>query len=135
MHGHRTVQIETLLYRAGRSNPAATGNKEVNPGSSSGKTCHVASTRGAGSLQMGHTSSRHALWLEGFFFNTIKKKFIYTYFWLHWVFVAARGLSLVAASGGCSSLHCAGFSLRWLLLLQSTGSRHTGFSSCGLQVQ
>ena len=41
------------------------------------------------------------------------------------------GLSLVAASGGCSLLLCAGFSLRWLLLLQSTGSRHTGFSSCG----
>ena len=55
-------------------------------------------------------------------------KFIYLfiYFWLCWVFVAARGLSLVAASGGYSSLQCAGFSLRWLLLLQSTGSRHTG---------
>ena len=26
---------------------------------------------------------------------------------------------------------CAGFSLRWLLLLRSTGSRHTGFSRCG----
>ena len=25
---------------------------------------------------------------------------------------------------------CAGFSLRWLLLLWSMGSRHTGFSSC-----
>ena len=29
-------------------------------------------------------------------------------------------------------LFVAGFSLWWLLLLQSTGSRHTGFSSCGL---
>ena len=27
---------------------------------------------------------------------------------------------------------CAGFSLWWLLLLQNTGSRHVGFSSCGL---
>ena len=52
------------------------------------------------------------------------------YFWLHWVF-AARGLSLVAASGGYSSLRCAGFSLPWLLLLQGTGSRCAGFSSCG----
>ena len=25
----------------------------------------------------------------------------------------------------------AGFSLRWLLILWSTGSRYTGFSSCG----
>ena len=42
-----------------------------------------------------------------------------------------RGLSLVAASGGYSSLRCAGFSVWWLLLLWSTGSRRTGFSSCG----
>ena len=48
------------------------------------------------------------------------------YFWLRWVFIAVRGLSLVVASGGYSSLRCAGFSLRWLLLLRSTG-----FSSCG----
>ena len=47
-------------------------------------------------------------------------------FWLLWVFVAVRGLSLVAASGGYSSLWCVGFSLRWLLLLRSTGSRHRG---------
>ena len=36
------------------------------------------------------------------------------------------GFSLVVASGGYSSLQCAGFSLRWLLLLWSTGSRHAG---------
>ena len=57
--------------------------------------------------------------------------FIYLFiFWLRWVFVVAHGLSLVAASRGHSSLPCAGFSLRWLLLLRSTGSRRTGFSSC-----
>ena len=55
-------------------------------------------------------------------------KFI-NFFWLRWVFVAARGLSLVAASWGCSLLWCAGFSLRWLLLLRNTGSRRAGFSS------
>ena len=43
------------------------------------------------------------------------------------------GFSLVAASGGYSSLQCTGFSLQWLLLLQNTGSRSTGFSSCGSQ--
>ena len=42
-----------------------------------------------------------------------------------------HGLSLVAASGGYSSLTCTGFSSWWLLLLRSTGSRHVGFSSCG----
>ena len=48
-------------------------------------------------------------------------------------FLAALGLrgccarlSLVAASGAYSSLWCVGFSLRWPLLLQSTGSRRTG---------
>ena len=55
----------------------------------------------------------------------------FIYFWPHWVFTAACGLSLAAASGGYSSLQCMGFSLQWLLLLQSTGHRHTGFSSCG----
>ena len=38
-------------------------------------------------------------------------------FRLWWVFVAAHRLSLVAASGGYSSLKSAGFSLCWLLLL------------------
>ena len=73
-------------------------------------------------------------WLLFFFLN----KFIY--FWLRWVFAATRGLSLVVASRGYSSLWCAGFSLWWLLLLQSMGSRHVasvvaahGLSSCGTQ--
>ena len=43
------------------------------------------------------------------------------------------GFSLVVASRGYSSLWCAGFSLWWLLLLQSSGSRSAGFSSCGSQ--
>ena len=46
-----------------------------------------------------------------FFFN------LFIYFWLRWVFVAVRGLSLVAASWCYSSLRCPGFSLQWLLLL------------------
>ena len=52
--------------------------------------------------------------------------FIFIYLWLCWVFVSVRGLSLVAASGGHSSSRCAGLSLSWPLLLQSTGSRHAG---------
>ena len=76
-----------------------------------------------------------------FFLN---KLFIYLfiYLWLHWVFVAVRGLSLVAVSRGYSSLRCTGFSLRWLLLLQSTGCRRagsvvvahglSGFAACGI---
>ena len=56
-----------------------------------------------------------------FFFN-----FLFTYFWLCWVFVSVRGLSLVAASGGHSSSQCAGLSLSRPLLLRSIGSRRAG---------
>ena len=68
--------------------------------------------------------------LSNFFLNKI---FIYLfiYLWLCWAFVSVQGLSLVVVSGGYSSLQCPGFSLRWLLLLRSTGSRRVGFSSCG----
>ena len=76
-------------------------------------------------------SSAHILiGLFGWLFK--KNLFIlFIYFWLLWVFVAAHGLSLVAVSGGYSSLRWAGFSLWWLLLLWSMGSRHAGFSGCG----
>ena len=51
---------------------------------------------------------------------------LFIYFWLCWVFVCVRGLSLVAASGGHSSSQCAGLSLSRPLLLRSTGSRRAG---------
>ena len=65
--------------------------------------------------------------------------FIIIIIWLCWVFVAAHRLPLVVSSQGYSSLLCTGyssllctgFSLWWLLLLRSTDSRLTGFSSCG----
>ena len=51
--------------------------------------------------------------------------------WLHGVsvvawglFIAAGGLSLVVASRGYSLVVVLGFSLQWVLLSQSTGSRH-----------
>ena len=55
------------------------------------------------------------------------KKVIYLciYFWVHGVFVATRRPP-VAAGGASSLLWCVGFSLRWLLSSQSTGSRCTG---------
>ena len=59
-----------------------------------------------------------------FFFYKFINLFIY--FWLCWVFVSVRGLSLVAASGGHSSSQSTGLSLSWLLLLRSTGSRRAG---------
>ena len=59
---------------------------------------------------------------KNFFFNIFKKFYLFIYFWLRWVFIAARGLSLVVASGGYS-------------LLQSTGARLVGFCSCGTWAQ
>ena len=52
--------------------------------------------------------------------------YLFIYFWLCWVFVSVRGLSLVAASGGHSSSRCAGLSLSRSLLSRSTGSRRAG---------
>ena len=41
-------------------------------------------------------------------YDFLKKIFIYLfiYLWLHWVFVAVRGLSPAAASGGHSAVVC-----------------------------
>ena len=50
---------------------------------------------------------------------------LFIYFWLCWVFVSVRGLSLVVASGVTSS-RCAGLSLSRPLFLRSTGSRRAG---------
>ena len=55
--------------------------------------------------------------------------YLFIYFWLRWVFVAAHGLSPVVVNGGFSLLQRLDFSLWWLLLLQSMDS--TGLSSCG----
>ena len=61
-----------------------------------------------------------------FFFFNFGFIYLFIYFWLCWVFVPVRGLSLVAASGGHSSSRCAGLSLSRPLLLWSTGSRRAG---------
>ena len=44
-----------------------------------------------------------------------------------------RRLSPAVASRGYFSSWCAGFSVRWFLLLRSTGSGCLGFRSCGTQ--
>ena len=68
--------------------------------------------------------SQRTVFLLFFFFKLFNYLFIY--FWLCWVFVSVRGLSLVAASGDHSSSRCAGLSLSRPLLLWSTGSRRAG---------
>ena len=60
------------------------------------------------------------IWDHVFFF------FLIFCFWLCWVFVSVRGLSLAVASGGHSSSRCAGLSPSQSPLLRSTGSRRAG---------
>ena len=59
--------------------------------------------------------------------------YLFICFGLCWVFLATHRLSLAVVSGGYSLLPCVGFSLQWLLLLQSTGSRSRGLSSYSTQ--
>ena len=68
-----------------------------------------------------------------FFFLINLFYFIYFIFGCIGSSLLRMGFSLVLASGSYSSLWCVGFSLQWLLLLQSTGSRRAGFSSYGSQ--
>ena len=76
------------------------------------------------------------VWEMSLLFKSIFLKiYLLIYFWLCWVFTAACRLSLVAGSGGYSSLQCTGFSLWGLLLLWNMGSRHLGFSNFGLWAQ
>ena len=76
------------------------------------------------------------LFTYSFFLKQVfKKNYLFIYFWLHWVFVAACGLSLVVAGRVYALVWCAGFSLQWLLFLWSMGSRHVGFSSFGTWAQ
>ena len=60
-----------------------------------------------------------------FLFFKFLKINLFIYFWLRRSLLL-HALSLVAVSGGYSSFWCVGFSLRWLLLSWSTGSRHVG---------
>ena len=62
-----------------------------------------------------------------FFFNL----FIYLFLAELGLCCCAPAFSSCGERGSYSSLWCVGFSLRWLLLLRSTGCRRTGFSSCG----
>ena len=61
---------------------------------------------------------------------------------LHWQVDSFKFIYFIFGCVGSSLLHTgflqlwrAGFSLWWLLLLWSTGSRCTGFSSCGARAQ
>ena len=72
-----------------------------------------------------HSFGKHCDFWPLFWFwprhGWVFKLLLFIYFWLCWVFIVAYILSLVVANGGYCLLWCTGFSLQWLLLLQSMG--------------
>ena len=56
------------------------------------------------------------------------KWYLFIYFWLCWVFPAARAFLWLWQIRGCCSLWCTGF-LQWLLLLWRAGSRHLSWAA------
>ena len=56
------------------------------------------------------------------------KWYLFIYFWLCWVFPAARAFFWLWQIRGCCSLWCTGF-LQWLLLLWRAGSRHLSWAA------
>ena len=73
--------------------------------------------------------------------DSLKKKKIYLFiYWLFWVLIALRGLSLVAVSGGCASLHarvshCCGFSSCRALGSRASVVAAHGLSGCSALAQ
>ena len=83
-------------------------------------------------LESKKDKGRESKWVCLFFIN------LFIYLWLHWVFVAACGLSLAAANGStlcCSARasHCGGFSCcrAWALDAWASVAVTHGLSSCG----
>ena len=94
--------------------------------------CGCGVRRGLGELQNREEASGARGFGCGSFTYLLMCLFIY--FWLQ-VLLLHAGFLWLQQAGGYSLLQCMGFSLWWLLLLQSTGSRLAGFSSCSTQAQ
>ena len=89
-----------------------------------------------------HTHTHTKILLGRKYFNSkflvrkITKKYFKNFLLLLcWVFAAAYRLHLVVVSRGYSLWQCMGFSLWWLLLVQSTGCRCLCFGSCSSWAQ
>ena len=61
-----------------------------------------------------------------FSFFYFLKIILFMYFWLCWVFIAVWAFLLSQQAESTLSFWCVGFSLQWLLLLQSSGSQVLG---------
>ena len=113
------------LDRKASASYMLTGKNEERPNGNAGRAI---------CLLTGCYGSYNGFYFLYFFIFNFLNKFIY-------LFLAMLGLHCCACSfssrgeQGYSSLWCTGFSLRWLLLLRSTGSRRIGFSSCSTWAQ
>ena len=116
---------ESLNSRDVEGRPRSPGDRLLTAGAPS--LALVVAFAGLGQLRYAGRSYLKVLqgWFFGFFVCFIYS-FVYFYFWLCWVFVSVRGLSLVAASGGHSSSRCAGLSLSRPPWLRRTSSRRAG---------
>ena len=124
-----------LLLRSTGSRRA--GSVVVAHGPSSSAACGILPDQGSNPCPLHWQADSQPLCHQGSpTMLFLKNKFIYLFiFGCIGSSLLRGGLSLVAASGGYSSSRCMDFSLRWLLLLQSTGYRCAGFSSCDTQAQ
>ena len=60
---------------------------------------------------------------------------LFIYFSLCWVFIAAQAFLCLQRVEATLKLQWVGFSLQWLLLLQTWALGHVGFSSCDMWAQ
>ena len=79
--------------------------------------------------------SQFTVYVTCFFFLNCNLIYLFIYFWLCWVFVSVRGLSLVAASGGHSSSRCAGLFIIAASLVGEHRLQTSRLSSCGSRAQ
>ena len=124
--GQRPGTLLSVLRGRGQHHPQPPNSKEQSVQNASGaeaeKPCTTPSrlpTSGPKDSDFPPTAILLISWTVPISVPTSQVSHLYNlkknFFWLRWVFIAARELSLVVASGGYSSLRCAGLSLRCLL--------------------
>ena len=83
----------------------------------------------AGNVQLCH------VWGHPLTVQALLLLLLFIYFGCAGYLLLCTGFLWLPRAGGCPSLRCTSFSLQRLLSLQSTGSRHKGFSSCSVWAQ
>ena len=82
-----------------------------------------------------HLLSKYSLQINSLLIYFFKVLFFIFFCWLYWVFVAPRGLSLVAVSRGYSLVELHGLLVAVASPCGAWSLGHVGFSSCGAWAQ